>query len=76
MDLYKNKKTGNYYVICMDDTNDLDKAIFWANKYSELNINYEILLPDYKKIDSLDVIREIRKNKLKKINNIRYGDCD
>ena len=44
MDLYKNKKTGNYYVICMDDTNDLDKAIFWANKYSELNINYEIIL--------------------------------
>ena len=30
MDLYKNAKTGKYYVISMDDTDNLEVAIFYA----------------------------------------------
>jgi hypothetical protein len=69
MRLFRNKKTGKYHVICMDDTDNIELAINNVKQYSYLNINYEALLYHYNEVDSSEIIKALRKEKINKIND-------
>lgn len=67
MYIYKNKTTGLYYIWLDADTNDISKVFIFGEYQFSKNADQEI----YDRIPYEQEMKEIRKNKLQKLNDLK-----